>query len=103
MCKPHKHAALIKLWADGAKIQWFHEADEEWKDCTPTPNWLGNTNYRVKPEPVVVEYKRYIYKFNSDTPKVYIEYKNECAYPENYKHFVKWIDTEWQTIELENE
>ncbi len=23
MTKPHKHAELIKAWADGAEIEWF--------------------------------------------------------------------------------
>ena len=44
----HKHADLIKAWADGAQIQrqnsigkWVNEAH---------PVWLDDNNYRIKPE-----------------------------------------------------
>lgn len=51
MCKkPHKHADLIKAWADGAVIQ-CQEPDGTWFDCKFTPRWGENTNYRIKPEP----------------------------------------------------
>lgn len=47
---PHKHAELIKLWADGAIIQWFD--DREWEDChNNLPTWTPKFKYRVKPEP----------------------------------------------------
>lgn len=46
--KPHKHAELIKLWADGAEI--------ECKDCgiwynATHPRWQEDMEYRIKPEP----------------------------------------------------
>ncbi len=52
MNKPHKHAALIKAWADGAEIEcklmhkhhtWSYTAHPQW-DC-------GNYTFRIKPEP----------------------------------------------------
>jgi hypothetical protein len=45
--KPHKHAELIKAWADGAEIQ-IHMAIG-WTDCNPT--WIEGVEYRIKPEP----------------------------------------------------
>ena len=54
MKAPHKHAALIKAWADGAEIQAeFGEFGKPgpWLIC-PNPQWNGNVNYRIKPEPV---------------------------------------------------
>jgi hypothetical protein len=50
MKKPHKHAELIKAWADGAEIQWFDECDQEWWD-TSTPSWKAHVEFRIKPEP----------------------------------------------------
>jgi hypothetical protein len=56
--KPHKHAELIKQWADGAEIemrgctgQWFIDY---------TPYWGEDDEYRIKPEPKpdVVEYRQ---------------------------------------------
>ena len=47
-----KHAELIKLWADGALIQWFDAQRNVWKDChNNLPIWTPRFNYRVKPEP----------------------------------------------------
>jgi hypothetical protein len=43
----HKHADLIKQWADGAKIQ-ARCNGENWIDAT-TPCWATDTEYRIKP------------------------------------------------------
>lgn len=49
--KPHKHAAIIKAWADGADIEcrtdptsshWIFNKDHSWNKCF---------EYRIKPEP----------------------------------------------------
>jgi hypothetical protein len=47
---PHKHAELIKAWADGAKIQFFTTSDNAWKDCWGQPSWNLSTLYRITPE-----------------------------------------------------
>lgn len=50
--KPHKHAAIIKQWADGKKIQVMNPATlayQTWVD-TDRPQWHTNYEYRVKPE-----------------------------------------------------
>lgn len=51
MCNnvPHKHASVIKAWADGAKIQ-VRVYNTDWLD-TPDPDWDVNRQYRIKPEP----------------------------------------------------
>lgn len=52
MNKPHKHAELIKAWADGAEIQMeYHNeitGNDYWKD-QETPTWGVLRNYRIKP------------------------------------------------------
>lgn len=60
MKTPHKHAELIKAWADGAEIE-YKEGWREWKKCEgQTPVWDVYTNYRIKPEPKpdIVRYRR---------------------------------------------
>ena len=51
----HKHADLIKAWADGAKIQYLgYDVEGEkrvWLNCDTTPNWYTDFEYRIKPEP----------------------------------------------------
>lgn len=45
----HKHADLIKAWADGAKIQ-MKRNDGSWVELYP-PRWDTTVEYRIKPEP----------------------------------------------------
>ena len=48
--KPHKHADLIKAWADGAIIQYKDTIDNVWMDCYDSqPLWYPAVSYRVKP------------------------------------------------------
>ncbi len=44
----HKHAELIKAWADGARIQTLDS--NTWVDV-PRPSWGDGITYRIKPEP----------------------------------------------------
>ena len=68
--KPHKHAELIKAWADGAEIQ-FKEKDG-WTDWIhrASPAWTETTEYRIKPEPKpdVVKYVM----FNTETREPFL-------------------------------
>jgi len=46
----HKHAKLIKVWADGSTIQYL--CGNQWFECHPNgPTWDIRTEYRVKPVP----------------------------------------------------
>ncbi len=47
--KPHKHAELIKAWADGAEIEIWSSYKERWVQV-PVPEWYIAETYRVKPE-----------------------------------------------------
>jgi hypothetical protein len=56
MKTPHKHAELIKAWADGAEIE--VQTNGEWLSIGK-PNWNGSVEYRIKPEqePDFVRYR----------------------------------------------
>ena len=56
MKTPHKHAALIKAWADGAEIEFKH-GDMRWVTVFD-PSWDDVCEYRIKPEPKP-DYHRY--------------------------------------------
>lgn len=47
--KPHKHAEVIKAWADGAIVQVLAPAG--WEDMHSAPGWFDFNEYRIKPEP----------------------------------------------------
>lgn len=48
MNKPHKHAELIKAWADGAEIEF--KSHGGWRKCNPV-DWNEHMEFRIKPEP----------------------------------------------------
>ncbi len=72
--KPHKHAELIKAWADGAEIE-SKRNDGTWVIVEPA--WSEQCEYRIKPElkPDVVNF----YHANPYLHGVKIFY--EPAYP----------------------
>ena len=50
----HKHAELIKAWADGAEIQ-VKACNLVWED-RENPYWATDREYRIKPDPRPDEY-----------------------------------------------
>ena len=46
---PHKHAELIKQWADGAEIEYYDSYYAGWFAILK-PNWENDIQYRVKPQ-----------------------------------------------------
>lgn len=48
---PHKHADLIKAWADGAKIEGRTADTNEYWTLIGHPQWHEHWQYRIKPEP----------------------------------------------------
>lgn len=45
---PHKHAELIKAWADGAEIEFRAPYSKSWRKI-PSPSWGTDQCYRIKP------------------------------------------------------
>lgn len=53
MGTPHKHAEVIKAWADGAQIQFrYPPRYPNWADVDGNPEWYSDMEYRVKPKKV---------------------------------------------------
>lgn len=46
---PHKHAELIKQWADGAEIEYWSTFFLSWF-AVEDPSWTVSVEYRVKPQ-----------------------------------------------------
>ena len=59
MNKPHKHAELIKAWADGAEIEFRWGCLNDWTKLT-TPHWGQDGEYRIKPAPKP-DFFRYVF------------------------------------------
>lgn len=59
MMERHKHAELIKAWADGAEIECRQGSSTTWV-TVESPTWSIHGTYRIKTEPkpdVVEKYK----------------------------------------------
>lgn len=71
--KPHKHAELIKAWADGAEIEVrvlnTNRGWSDWQD-DPNPCWVTSGRiyyeYRIKPEPKPDVVKYLYFKITGD-------------------------------------
>ena len=50
MSNKHKHADVIKAWADGAVIECSNIGANKWFTTAPTPLWFEDMEYRVKPK-----------------------------------------------------
>jgi len=89
MNKPHKHAAIIKAWADGEQIQVL--INGEWKDITTRqPTWDANY-YRIKPK--TIKYSLYL---NTKGEIAVINKQNSTVFVND---FVKWLG-DWQEVEV---
>ena len=58
MKTPHKHAEVIKAWADGAEVEVKHSPGCEWLPTDGTFWWLSS-EYHIKPapKPDIVRYR----------------------------------------------
>ena len=88
--KPHKHAELIKAWADGAEIQ-HQGGDGNWYDSPSYPPqmiWYEGTNYRTKPEPKpdVVQYATARFNtisYRENQPNLQLTFNGETGKPKS--------------------
>jgi hypothetical protein len=102
MNKPHKHAALIKAWADGAVIE-HYRVGFGWEECSfNTPCWSPETNYRIKPK--TIKYRNYLWKSATYIGATEVicacSYKDNQNEPrENWLGFIKWLG-DWVEVEV---
>lgn len=98
MGQPHKHAELIKAWADGAEIQvrvpTYETQTAYWQD-TPTPTWGYDCDYRIKPK--TIKYRIYMWKSSNGVIHVNTAYPDEQV--DNLNTFIKWLG-DWQEVEV---
>ena len=95
----HKHAELIKAWADGAKIQYFSGLGY-WNDID-YPGWRPTEEYRIRPEKVT----RYLWAIKNNvvhkhywfSAQMFMTEKEVDEAYSNYEH--KRLD--WSATEFE--
>lgn len=77
----HKHAALIKAWADGAEIEMYSKRQQRWM-LTASPIWNTDSEYRLRPSVLVwearMEYRKdVVHAFIYDVPNLRLSFDNE--------------------------
>lgn len=101
---PQKAAALLPIFvafAQGKTVQ--YQTRDGWMDVVNLPFVFNPEKYRVKPDPIILKYRRYIWKepngyhiatfsLNSDLSISDIEHMDD---------FVRWIDNDWISYECE--
>ena len=100
--KPHKHAELIKAWADGAEIEFYTEG--KWIK-TETPKWDWGLTYRIKPKVKwTPEYTLSAYEYKKAHPKPAAVGNNLSDDVKNYwklTKFVEEFETDWDNQNYE--
>jgi len=97
MNKPHKHAALIKAWADGAEIQYRNSIREVWRDVSGNPAWCTMAEYRIKPK--TIKYRLALVEgVRSDWVNAAMNGTEEYRI-QNSSSFIKWLG-DWQVVEI---
>lgn len=91
MKTPHKHAEIIKAWADGQDIQ--VKLNSGWADISMYPSWHSSFEYRVKPEPR--KYRVGLFSLYNEARPILI------SLDDNYSdvHFIKWLTEEFEVEE----
>ena len=98
----HKHDEVIRAWLDGKTVQACHT--HGWMDIVPIgeyekmPCFSVLREYRIKPE--TIKYRKYIYKYLGTLLVGVASMKSHIEASQNSPNFIRWIDTEWQEVEV---
>ena len=87
--KPHKHAELIKQWADGAEIECHYKSLNKWY-VVNDPAWCGDFEFRVKPK-WTPEYTLVASEYLGDNPS-HSDYNDISADVRNYWKLIKFVE-----------
>ena len=101
--KPHKYAAVIKAWADGAEVQYRTNDRAVWQDWVSTsysaiPSFRADVEWRLMPAPVKLMYRVTLMKDRNDFFTTTVDSMEEAAEIFGDSEFVKWA-SEWEMVE----
>ena len=103
--KPHKHADLIKQWADGAEVQVLRqEFDGDFWEDAARPRFNPDVQYRIKPSKKVVRWSWAYYIIDSTNSNVWAlspTYMTDEEAAQSFASDVKYRKLEWSREEFE--
>lgn len=89
---------IIKAFSEGKTIQVQSELDPNIWDDLCDPKFNSKMPYRIKPDPIVVKYRRYL--CGGSETRYYVDTccsNGGVGLVEALTNFVRWIDTDWVT------
>ena len=94
---------IIQAFAEGKETQFYSEVLEQWEPLHNPSFSEHPSRYRIKPETIKIEYRRFIHKHPSKDvfSVVCVNTKAEVFDVELWSTFVRWIDPDWITEEVE--
>jgi hypothetical protein len=90
--KPHKHADVIKAWADGERVQ-AHNG-KEWVDVTQ-PTWASHYDYRIKPDEPKPPVVRWLWSNKDGVVSLELMSEYEAKGYPHYPIKLEWSRTEF--------
>ena len=91
--------AVMQGYVDGKTIQYRYDERQEWRTLCRLPNWnWTEADYRIKPE--MVKYRRYLWRNTRGELQISVAGEGNELQHSSSRVFVRWIDTEWQEIEV---
>ena len=98
---PHKHAELIKAWADGCTMQCLQECGGHSYGTCPTPFWedvdspTWDLKYKYRIKPITKKYRVVLHVDGPHVARNDVQRDNL----EKSKHFIRWL-TDWIEYEV---
>lgn len=83
---------IIQAFTEGMDIQ--IKVDGEWHYCKLPSFNAKPEDYRIKPEPIKIRYRRYLWKDLSGKYLINTA-ANHYVIDEGDETFIKWIDPDW--------
>lgn len=85
--KPRAHADIIHAWADGAKVEYYYEADKAWYDAGPYPFFREKDQLRLRSNMLAM-----MHDVEHNTPYIAMSQSVEdTAFIEQSPDFVYWM------------
>jgi hypothetical protein len=94
---------ILTAFAEGKQIQCRNISNTDWLNLDYDPVFcLSPNQYRIKPDTIILKYRRYIWKDHEGFYVASISQNlGEYAKIEKMSCFVRWIDNDWVTYECE--
>ena len=100
MNKRHKHAEIIKAWADGEEIE-YQAMSGSWKTIPNYPSWDEFNVYRIKPKAKIVRWQWILPKDGGLNPSVTTSFYSDDEVSKIFFNADKMIKAEWTRMEFD--